>query len=128
ACYRAVPVGRGGVDDRAGLCPAGVVDQDIDAAELLDDPADHRLDALTVGDVGADRDGTRQRVRRFLGAGLVQVGDDDGRPLRGQLAGDGPADTLAATGHDRDLVLEPAHQRLLSGPWPVLASATEPNL
>src|SRR6478736_6536835 len=91
---RAVPVFRVGVDERAGLVPAGVVDQDIDAPELLDDPADHRLDALAIGDVGADRDGARQRVRRFFGAGLVQVGDDDGRPLRGQLAGDGLADTL----------------------------------
>src|SRR6266567_2529253 len=109
--------------ERDRLVPAGVVDEHVDPAELLRNPFGHRLDALTVGDVGADRDRARQRVRRRLGGRLVQVSDDDGRPLRGQLAGDRLADALPAAGHDRDLVVEPAHQRLLSGPRPILAVA-----
>src|SRR6266516_1864864 len=67
-----------------------------------------------------------------LRAGLVQVGDDDGRTLGGQLAGDCLTDALAGAGHDRDLVVEPAHQRLLSGlrpsSRPILAVVTELNL
>jgi len=106
---RTVPVGRLGVDEGAGLVPAGVVDQDVDAAELLHDPVGHRLDAVAVGDVGADRDGARPPGRRALGVRLVQVGDDDGRPLRGELPGDRLADALAGPGHDRDLVVQPSH-------------------
>src|SRR5689334_8249300 len=98
------------VGERAGLVPAGVVDQDVDPAELLYGPVDHRLDALAIGDVRAYREGARARRRRLLGVRLVQVGDDDGRPFRRELPRDRLADALPGTGHDRDLVIELSHR------------------
>jgi hypothetical protein len=73
------------------------------------DPVRQGLDALAVGDVGADRDRARPGVRRDLSAGLIHVGDHDDRALGGELPGDRPTDPLASPGHDSDLVVQPAH-------------------
>ena len=47
------PAGEVGIDDGAQGDHAGVVDQDIEAAELLDRGADHRLPVVFIGDVQA---------------------------------------------------------------------------
>ena len=60
-------IGRDGFE-RAELIDAGVVDEDVDGAELLDDLADERTDGIGIGHVGLDGDG--------FAASLLDLGDD----------------------------------------------------
>jgi hypothetical protein len=50
---------------------AGIVDEDVDPAELAGDAADHGGDRFLVGDVGGDRN--------RLGAALLKLRDRSGR-------------------------------------------------
>src|SRR4029077_6176534 len=78
---------------------AGVVDQDVDRAELAFDLADHRADRRLVGDIGLDRDSAdlasdpldlleRSRRHRDLQARVCE------------LRGDPSADPATAAGHE----------------------------
>ncbi len=96
---------------------AGIVDEDVDPAELAADALDHTGDGDLVGDVGDD--GYR------LDASVAQIGDrrirlrlvasDDGDAsacLR-QAARHAEPDTAIAAGDDRDLAAE-IEQSMLS--------------
>jgi hypothetical protein len=48
-----VPLGNGELVDRRNELDAGVVDEDVDRAELTDRPAHHRLDGVLSRHVGA---------------------------------------------------------------------------
>ena len=86
----------------------GIVDQDIQAAEIPDDGFDHRLHGGKVGDVG------------FVGFGLAALGNDifdervpffsrtavvhrDVRAFGGKAQRDFAADAARGTGHQRNL-------------------------
>ena len=51
----AAPVLRLGLDEALAQREAGIVDQDVEPAEVLHDRVDHRLHGGKIGDVGADR-------------------------------------------------------------------------
>ena len=59
----------------------GVVDQDVDTAELGQRPRRHRVDLVLLGDVGDDGDRLDPEVADFardrVGLGLVGAGVDD---------------------------------------------------
>ena len=87
---------------------AGVVDQDVDPAELGQRGADHRPDLLLVGDVGAHQQvaaaGLLDRRQHRGGHVLAQhVGDHHVGALGGERGRDLPADPPGAAGHDGDL-------------------------
>ena len=97
---------------------AGVVDEDIQPAEVALDARDHLLDHVSVRDVGL--------VGFRLAAGLLDLGDDrlglglravivDGnaRARSGQRLADRGADIASAARHERDASLEIDHRNFL---------------
>ena len=91
--------------DRAEEHEAGIVDQDVDPAEPLDDGL-HRLSGLhAIGDVGLDGqrgavggfDVAHERVEPVLAAG----DDGDGRAVLGEAASGRVADSAAGSSDDR---------------------------
>src|SRR6266851_9442571 len=88
---------------------AGIVDHDIELREARDAGIDQFLDLVVLGDVAADIDRAALAVRLLdlgchaLAAGIVDIVDDDLRPLLGETLGDALAETRAAAGDDRYL-------------------------
>src|SRR5207237_10482403 len=72
---------------REGLRQAGVVEQDVDAAETVDRALDHGLDLFAVRYVNLRRIGVAAGCAdlfgRLVGAGRVEVGHQDARALFG---------------------------------------------
>src|SRR3990170_3836462 len=98
---------------------AGVVDQDVDAAELLDRGVDHALDVIRVGDSRLNSDRLLplvlelcQQLLRLLLA--LEVVDHDLAAVVRQLAHDGAAEPAGATGDDGDLIVVQTGHRLTS--------------
>ena len=94
-------------DPGAGGADPGVVDEDVDAPEPLDDGVDEAGDGIPVADVtgpaerldpGRGRDLRRHLVTQLL---LAAADDDRGAGL-GQTLRHRPADALGRTGHDGD--------------------------
>ena len=83
---------------------AGVVDQDIDAAEFAFGALDHGGDRGLVGDVGDDRDGFAAALLQLRDRGirLRRVAPDDGDRSTGlrQPARHAQADAAIAAGDD----------------------------
>jgi hypothetical protein len=95
-----------GVEDRAQQHHAGVVDDDVDAAELARGALDGRLRLLAVGDVGLDRqpaDVGGQRVE----AVLAPRDPRHRRALRGERARRRLADPAARARDERGRALQP---------------------
>ena len=119
-------LGRVGVDDRvAPRRDAGVVDQDVDEAEVVEDLGDHRrigvgvldrrrvgLGLATIGEDGVDRVGGR-----FMIAPIV---DRDSGASRGEELGDAAADAASSSRHESDAAGEGEcrlrHRRTVSSP------------
>src|SRR5262249_49696027 len=87
---------------------AGIVDQNIEAAEVVDDAIDHRLDPGKVGDVGlvgfrlaaGAGDLSDQRFGFLRGGPIV---DRDACAFGGEAQRDFAADAARGTAHERDL-------------------------
>ncbi len=96
------------------LGDAGVVDQHVDAAELVFDLADHGVDHGALGHVHhiAHRLGAQGLALfdGFVDAGLLDVADDDGGAFFCELEGGGQAYALGGAGDEADLVLESWHE------------------
>ena len=114
---------------RVGGPDAGVVDEDVDAPELLDGGVDERLAVLGLGDVGGDRDRPpARRLDELLG--LLQLLDapraerDVGAGLSQRL-GERHPEARRGSGDDRDLAvqLEPVQDSHARGPYPPGAAA-----
>ena len=93
----------------------GVVDQDVDAAELGQRARRHRLDLFLAGDVGDDRERLDPEALGFahdgVGLGLVGAGvDDDVGAFPGQLQHRRAADIAARAGYQRDFSLKLSHR------------------
>ena len=93
----------------------GVVDQDVDSAELGHRPRHHRVDLILLGDVGNDGERLDPAVpglaRDGVGLGLVGAGvDDDVSALPGQLQYRRAADIAAGAGYQSDFPVELTHQ------------------
>ncbi len=98
----------------AGQRDAGVVDDDVDPAELLDHRQCVRRERVAVGDVevvGADLASTRALDQRDgLGQpGVVDVGEREQRAAPGQVERERAADAGAGSGDHDDLVVERLH-------------------
>ena len=102
------------VFDGGELVDAGVVDEDVEAAEVLDGGVDDALGFGGLGDVATDGDGLAtgggdgddDGVRAGLAGGVV---DDDGGAFGGERFGDGGSDTLGCASDDCDFTCELAH-------------------
>ena len=100
--------------DGEELLDAGVVDEDVEVAEVLDGCVDEALSLSGLRDIATDGDGFATGgcdggdhiVRTSLAGGVV---DDDGGALRGERFGDGGSDTLGCAGDDCDFTCELAH-------------------
>src|SRR5205085_1616544 len=101
----------------------GVVDQQVDPPELVEDPPDRAGDLVLVGDVAGDGQGRALGATVRAGvAALADLGRDrldlfgragkqrDRAALVGQRERGRAADAAAGAGHDRDLVTQ-AHGR-----------------
>ena len=93
-----------------GTSAAGVVDQDVDAAEDVRGAGDERLDRRGVADVGDDAEGADAGLTQ-LGLGLAQSllaagAEGDVAALSSEGEADRPADAATAARDDGDLVLE----------------------
>ena len=106
-----LPVGVGELEEAAALGGAGVVDQDVEMAEL----APHRLDQRLLRALAAQVE-RRDRGLAALGAdrrrglverGLVAPGQQEIAALGRKRQRDGPADAAARPGHQRDLAVQP---------------------
>ena len=86
-----------------GQHDAGVVDEDVGAAELLLDAVGRRDERVAVGDVGLDGD---RAVAELVGQRLDAVGaagqQRDPVAVGGQRAGGRLADARGGAGDDRD--------------------------
>lgn len=102
----AVPFRFAEVLPRGAGVGAGIVDEDVDRAELGFDLAGHRGDGVRVGEVGADLDSRAALVAD--GAGLVdlcEVADGDGGSGSGQGSADCGADPGGSAGDQGDPAL-----------------------
>ena len=87
---------------------AGVVDEDVEAAEALLRRLDHRLDVGGAGDVGAHAEGgVAEHGVDPCRALAVAVGDDHLRAFGDELARDAFAESGRRAGDDRDPACEP---------------------
>ena len=98
------------VEERAGHRAAGVVHDDVDAAELRDRARDDLLEHVVVVDVGRD-DERLAAGGAHVGGDLVELllrarGQDDVGARVGERAGDRRADAAPGAGDDRDLAVE----------------------
>ena len=96
---------------------AGVVDEDVEPAELIDGLLHRLLAELLVADVAGNGD----RLAPFLlddllGLGgvvmLAQIDDGDVRAFAREQRGDRAADAAVAAGDQRHLALQPAGARI----------------
>src|SRR5437867_3753804 len=96
---------------------AGVVDQDVDAAQPLGRPVDEPAAAVERSEIGGDRHdlhpgGPGDLGRRVLQLRLGARADGDAHAFVGQLARDRAADAFAGARHERGLTLEPQLHRV----------------
>ena len=91
---------------------AGIVDQNVEAAEVFDDLLDHRLDRDKFGDVrlicfglaAFCRDLADELVRIFRGRAVV---DGNACALGGEAERDFAADSAGRARHQRDFAFQP---------------------
>ena len=108
----AVPIRLGQIHDVAEAGDAGIVDDDVDAAELGDDARHHRVDAGDIAAIGLDRqrrDCRRHRLAVFCAAARSMSAAARIAPSFAMRERDGAADPGAGAGHQRDFVLQDRH-------------------
>jgi len=93
--------------DVARRADAGVVDQHVDAAELLGRLRHRSVDRGPVGDVG-------RKLEQPAGAVVLAVDDRHGGAARPQEPGRGGTDAARAARHDRRESLEVGHDDVLA--------------
>ena len=119
-----VEVGFGHLEEHAVAQDAGVVHEDVEAAEAVDRLLDQVLGSVPVGHVVVVGDGlaavAANDLRHFLGGPLVgalapdraaQVVDDDLGTLLGEQQRLAPPDAVPGTGDDRDLPVDQTHSK-----------------
>ena len=92
---------------------AGVVDDDVEAAELLERRADEPVGEPGLGDVAVDRDRLGSERLDLVHDGgarrLVEIVDHDLRPVPRQLQRDGAADAAARARYESDFAGKIVH-------------------
>ena len=92
-----------------GADDGGVVDQNVDLAEAVDDGAGGGFDAVELADIAVeDLEAAGGAVPGVDGVEqlLVDVPDGDGRAAVEHALGDGEADALAGAGDDGNAAVE----------------------
>ena len=99
-----VPVGALHAHDELVAGDAGVVDQDVDFAELGDDGFDRGFDLLFVGDVESEGGGLAAGggdfADQFVQFFLIASGYGHGRAVFGEAQGAGASDALRRAGDE----------------------------
>ncbi len=110
-----VPIRLAQLHDRGIAGDPGIVDDDVEPAELGDGARHHPIDAGDIAAIGLDRDRPprvgRRLGRRALRRGEVDVGRRDRRPGRGHRQRRRPPDPGPGAGHQHDFVLQHRHRR-----------------
>jgi len=100
--------------ERRRIGDPGVVEHDVEVAELIDGAPDHRLDFGLRGDVAADPEAATPQAsdRRgsLSGRILVDVGAGDIGSRLGRHLAELPSEAAACAGDQRDLAFQ-AEQR-----------------
>ena len=95
------------LDDGSEIKNPGVVDENVDAAELGNRSGDHGVDRGLIGDVELEADGVRSELRRDgLRALFIQIGDDDLCAFLHIAFRDRLADAAGRACDDGDLVVQ----------------------
>ena len=115
-------------DVLVGMLLAGIVDEDVEPAELLDRLPDGPFAELLVADVAGDRDRSAaflldDLLRLLRIVMLAQIKDCDVGAFAREQRGDGAADSAVGAGDQRDLALEPIRARDSAAPSPAWARA-----
>ena len=96
--------------ERTGGGPAGVGDEDVDAAEMRDDIGDDATDLIFDGEVGGQGNDVSAAGAQLGECALESFptarANREARALGGQLIGNGAAEPLARCGDQRDFALE----------------------
>ena len=116
----AAPVFRRCLDEAFSQRQAGIVDQDVEAAEVLDDCLHHRLHGGKIGHVGPigfrlsafGHDLANQRLHIIARASEV---DGKDCPFGGKIERNLAADAAGSTGHQRNLSVQSEVHVRLSG-------------
>ena len=106
--HQLIPLGRRDVPEgphRQRREDRRVVDEDVDAAELVERRGGERIAARFVGDVGAHEMAVHLARHRLALVG-VELGDHDPGALLGEALRVGAAEALAGAGDDRHLVAQ----------------------
>ena len=86
----------------------------VEAAELVDGGADRRLQAVGVGNVGADRDRfVSSEVSGFIAGPRIDLSNGDSGTLAGEQDCGGAADPVTGAGDEGYPAREPWHRSLL---------------
>ncbi|MOA20137.1 hypothetical protein D3C78_1405620 [compost metagenome] len=113
AVHDGVPLLVGHLLDHVVPGVAGVVDDDVDAAEAFHRGLDEAVGEVRSGDAAHAGDGFAAGGAdfrdHFLGGSGVQVVDHDFRAIGGQLQGDLTADAAAGAGYQGDFAFELFH-------------------
>jgi hypothetical protein len=109
------PILRRQLGERLVRPDGGIVDQDVDSAELGQRPRRHFLDLVLAGDVGNHGDRLDAEALGFVhdgvGLGLVGAGiDNDVCALPSQPQHGRAADVAARSGYQRNLALKLSHE------------------
>src|SRR5262249_46295539 len=90
---------------------AGIVDQDLEAADFAPPRLDQRLGCARAAQVEHPHRGlasfAADRLRNLVERGSVATGEHEVAALLGESESDGTADAAARSGHERDLSLQP---------------------
>ncbi len=105
-----LPIGQAQLDHGADDLDAGIGNQHVHAAELLDGVGDTLVDLFFVGDVHSHGQGLAAGIGDFLDSGIAgferKVGDHDLGAFSRVLQGDFLADAAGCTGDERDFVFQ----------------------
>jgi hypothetical protein len=104
-----VPLLFGHSQERLTGVDAGIIDQNVDLAELLDGGIDCRSDLRGVADIAGEVLGPASRRAYGLGHRPISAGipiqQKNASPLRGEQPGDGLADSCGGAGDEGGLVV-----------------------
>ena len=109
-----VPVVLGHLEEQVVARDAGVVDEDVDPAELVHHTLYGGLGGGRVHDVAPDADGPGavpqlESAGSLLGGSLVEVEDRDRGALAGESLCDAESDAASGPGDDCDACVETTH-------------------
>jgi hypothetical protein len=86
---------------------AGVVDEDVETAEMLSSAMNDFVDVALVGDVGGKSEGmVASLAREFFERPMAAADEDDTGAFPGESERNGAADAGAGAGDDGDFVVE----------------------